>query len=179
MPRRGVVPSIQRAIYGLLLLTVLNSHLLSVASFVSERPRGEHERDGGRHEAVKILAELPDRIIDVIKPFAHHSPDHPALVQGDVTSAMRSWRPPSLTRRSSEEVVAFVELLPGSAATPSDLMAHAMRLLAPYKRPSEIIVLDVLCTGCAVYWMCCRPPRPGKSSSTNWPTRCDRAIGRI
>jgi hypothetical protein len=40
-----------------------------------------------RHEAVKILAELRDRIIDVIKPFAHHSPDHPALVQGDVTSA--------------------------------------------------------------------------------------------
>ena len=24
------------------------------------------------------------------------------------------------------------------------MMAHAMRLLAPYKRPSEIIVLDVL-----------------------------------
>ena len=38
-----------------------------------------------RHEAAKILAELPDRISDVIKPFAHHSPDHPALVQGDVT----------------------------------------------------------------------------------------------
>jgi long-chain acyl-CoA synthetase len=38
-----------------------------------------------RHEAEKILAELPDRISDVIKPFAHHSPDHPALVQGDVT----------------------------------------------------------------------------------------------
>ena len=38
-----------------------------------------------RHEAEKILAELPDRISDVIKPFARHSPDHPALVQGDVT----------------------------------------------------------------------------------------------
>jgi long-chain acyl-CoA synthetase len=38
-----------------------------------------------RHEAEKILADLPDRISDVIKPFAHHSPDHPALVQGDVT----------------------------------------------------------------------------------------------
>ena len=97
-----------------------------------------------RHEAAKILAELPDRISDVIKPFAHHGPGHPALVQGDVPGPMRSWRPPSLTRRSSEEVAAFVELLPGSAATPSDMMAHAMRLLAPYKRPSEIIVLDVL-----------------------------------
>ena len=38
-----------------------------------------------RHEAEKILAELPDRISDVIKPFARQSPDHPALVQGDVT----------------------------------------------------------------------------------------------
>jgi long-chain acyl-CoA synthetase len=40
--------------------------------------------------------------------------------------------------------VAYVELLPGSTATPADLMAHATRLLAPYKRPSEIIVLDAL-----------------------------------
>ena len=38
-----------------------------------------------RHEADEILAELPDRISDIIKPFARHSPDHPALVQGDVT----------------------------------------------------------------------------------------------
>jgi acyl-CoA synthetase (AMP-forming)/AMP-acid ligase II len=38
-----------------------------------------------RHEADKILAELPDRVSDVIKPFARQSPDHPALVQGDVT----------------------------------------------------------------------------------------------
>src|SRR6516164_1575757 len=38
-----------------------------------------------RHEAEKILAELPDRISDVIKPFVRHNPDHPALVQGDVT----------------------------------------------------------------------------------------------
>jgi long-chain acyl-CoA synthetase len=40
--------------------------------------------------------------------------------------------------------VAYVQLFPGSAATPSDLMVHATRLLAPYKRPSEIIVLDAL-----------------------------------
>src|SRR5215469_16201266 len=36
-------------------------------------------------EAEKILAELPDRISDVIKPFARQTPGHPALVQGDVT----------------------------------------------------------------------------------------------
>src|SRR5271169_5872542 len=38
-----------------------------------------------RHEADKILAELPDRISDIVKPFARHSPHHPALVQGNVT----------------------------------------------------------------------------------------------
>jgi long-chain acyl-CoA synthetase len=38
-----------------------------------------------RHEADKVLAELPDRISDVIMPIARHNPDHPALVQGDVT----------------------------------------------------------------------------------------------
>jgi long-chain acyl-CoA synthetase len=38
-----------------------------------------------RQEADEILAELPDRISDVIKPFARQSPEHPALVQGDVT----------------------------------------------------------------------------------------------
>jgi len=40
--------------------------------------------------------------------------------------------------------VAFVQLVPGSTATPADLIAHAAQLLAPYKRPSEIIVLDAL-----------------------------------
>src|SRR6516164_1071949 len=38
-----------------------------------------------REEADKILAELPDRISDVIKPFARDNPDHPALVQDNVT----------------------------------------------------------------------------------------------
>ena len=38
-----------------------------------------------RQEAEKILAELPDRIRDVIKPFARQSSDHPPLIQGDVT----------------------------------------------------------------------------------------------
>ena len=50
-------------------------------------PSSEADMNGTapRHEADQILAELPDRISDVIKPFARQSPDHPALVQGDVT----------------------------------------------------------------------------------------------
>jgi len=42
-----------------------------------------------REEADKILAELPDRISDVIKPFARDNPDHPALVQDNVTWTYR------------------------------------------------------------------------------------------
>jgi non-ribosomal peptide synthetase component E (peptide arylation enzyme) len=38
-----------------------------------------------QYETEKILVELPDRISDVIKPFARQTPDHPALVQGNVT----------------------------------------------------------------------------------------------
>jgi len=64
--------------------------------------------------------------------------EHPAVVQSAVIG-----RPV----RGNEEVVAYVQLLPGSTATPADVMAHAARLLAPYKRPAEIIVLDVLPAG--------------------------------
>ena len=64
--------------------------------------------------------------------------EHPAVVQSAVIG-----RPVP----GNEEVVAYVQLLPGSIATPADLMAHAARLLAPYRRPFEIIVLDTLPAG--------------------------------
>ena len=44
----------------------------------------------------------------------------------------------------NEEVVAFVELRPGARATPEALIEHARSALAPYKRPSEVIVLPAL-----------------------------------
>jgi long-chain acyl-CoA synthetase len=52
--------------------------------------------------------------------------EHPAVVQSAVIGR---------SVLGNEEVVAYVQLFPGSAATPFDLMAHATRLLAPYKRP--------------------------------------------
>jgi long-chain acyl-CoA synthetase len=61
--------------------------------------------------------------------------EHPAVVQSAVIGRSVS---------GNEEVVAYVELLPGSTVTTVDLMAHAVPLLTPYKRPSEIIVLDAL-----------------------------------
>ena len=44
----------------------------------------------------------------------------------------------------NEEVVAFVQLIKGSAATAQDLMAHVAPQLTSYKRPSEIILMDAL-----------------------------------
>ena len=61
--------------------------------------------------------------------------EHPAVVQSAVIGR---------SAPGNEEVVAYVELLPGSTVTPVDLMAHAAPLLTPYNRPSEIIVLDAL-----------------------------------
>jgi long-chain acyl-CoA synthetase len=43
-----------------------------------------------------------------------------------------------------EEVVAFVELVPGARATPAALLEFASASLAPYKRPAEIVVLASL-----------------------------------
>jgi long-chain acyl-CoA synthetase len=43
-----------------------------------------------------------------------------------------------------EEVVAFVQLLPDSPPTTTELAEHAARHLAPYKRPSRILVTPVL-----------------------------------
>jgi acyl-CoA synthetase (AMP-forming)/AMP-acid ligase II len=61
--------------------------------------------------------------------------EHPTVVQSAVTGR---------SVPGNEEVVAYVQLLPGSAVTPADLMAHAARLLTPYKRPSEIVMVDAL-----------------------------------
>ena len=44
----------------------------------------------------------------------------------------------------NEEVVAFVELVPDSRASPASLLEFAAASLAPYKRPAEIIVMASL-----------------------------------
>jgi len=44
----------------------------------------------------------------------------------------------------NEEIVAFVQLLPGSRATPEDLMGFVRFQLTSYKRPSKIVILDAL-----------------------------------
>jgi long-chain acyl-CoA synthetase len=60
---------------------------------------------------------------------------HPSVVQSAVVGR---------AVHANEEVVAYVQLLPGSATTVDELMEHAVRHLTAYKRPSEIVVLDAL-----------------------------------
>jgi long-chain acyl-CoA synthetase len=60
---------------------------------------------------------------------------HPAVVQSAVIGR---------AVHANEEVVAYVQLLPGATATADELMAHAARHLTAYKRPSEIVILEAL-----------------------------------
>ena len=60
---------------------------------------------------------------------------HPAVVQSAVIGRAVP---------GNEEVVAYVQLLPGSEACADDLMAHACRQLTAYKRPAEIVILEAL-----------------------------------
>jgi long-chain acyl-CoA synthetase len=60
---------------------------------------------------------------------------HPEVTQSAVVGR---------TTDSDEEVVAFVELVPGASVTPRALLEFAAATLAPYKRPSEIIVMAAL-----------------------------------
>ncbi len=46
-----------------------------------------------------------------------------------------------------EEVIAFVQLSPGSAANVAEIADHAGKNLAPYKRPSRILLMPELPVG--------------------------------
>jgi acyl-CoA synthetase (AMP-forming)/AMP-acid ligase II len=60
---------------------------------------------------------------------------HPAVVQSAVIGR---------SVPGDEQVLAFVQLLPGSAVTAGELAAHAAQHLALYKRPSEIFLVPAM-----------------------------------
>jgi len=60
---------------------------------------------------------------------------HPAVLHSAVVGRAVS---------GNEEVVAFVELKPGESTTPAELARYVEGELAPYKRPSEIVVAPQL-----------------------------------
>jgi long-chain acyl-CoA synthetase len=55
---------------------------------------------------------------------------HPAILRSAVIGR---------SVEGDEEVVAFLQLLPGQALTPAEAADHAAKNLAPYKRPSQIV----------------------------------------
>ncbi|MBM3536400.1 MAG: long-chain fatty acid--CoA ligase [Alphaproteobacteria bacterium] len=60
---------------------------------------------------------------------------------------MVTWRRVPLIGRAvegNEEVVAFVQPVPGRSLSVSQLAEFAAERLAPYKRPQEIVVLEAL-----------------------------------
>jgi long-chain acyl-CoA synthetase len=62
---------------------------------------------------------------------------HPAVVHSAVVGRLVE---------GDEEVVAFVQLMPEIDLTPSDLAEYAARHLAPYKRPSQILLVSTMPT---------------------------------
>jgi acyl-CoA synthetase (AMP-forming)/AMP-acid ligase II len=60
---------------------------------------------------------------------------HPAVAR---TAVMAS------AHKGSEELTAFVELRPGASCNSAELAGHVAASLAPYKRPSEFIVVEAL-----------------------------------
>jgi acyl-CoA synthetase (AMP-forming)/AMP-acid ligase II len=62
---------------------------------------------------------------------------HPAVLQAAVIGQSIG---------ADEEILAFVQKVPGSALTVAELHRHAASLLSPHKRPTRIAVLDTLPT---------------------------------
>ncbi len=62
---------------------------------------------------------------------------HPDVTQSAVVGRKKD---------GDEEVVAFVELAAGARTTPEALLGYAAGMLAPYKRPAEIITIGALPT---------------------------------
>jgi len=60
---------------------------------------------------------------------------HPGVVQSAVIGR---------SVEGNEEVIAFVQLIPGSSATATELAEYAARHLASYKRPSQVLIVPAM-----------------------------------
>src|SRR5712672_28307 len=71
---------------------------------------------------------------------------YPAEIEAVLNSHGSAVQPPLVARTNegNEEVVAFVQLMPGTATNSDELMAYVAPQLTSYKRPCEIVVLPAL-----------------------------------
>jgi len=63
---------------------------------------------------------------------------HPAIVRSAVIGRSVEGT------KGDEEVIAFVQLAPGSSLTEAELAQYAAQHLAPYKRPSHILLVQTM-----------------------------------
>ncbi|MHC2332925.1 class I adenylate-forming enzyme family protein [Bradyrhizobium sp. USDA 4454] len=68
----------------------------------------------------------------------------PAEVRAVLNSHDEVLQSTVVERAADGEAVAFVHLIRGARARPSDLMAYVATLLAPYECPAEVILLDAI-----------------------------------
>jgi len=102
-------------------------------------------RDLARSEAGNLF--IVGRTKELIVHFGHNV--YPAEVEAVLNSHPAVARSAVIGRAVSgaegdEEVVAFVQLLAGVPCTTTALGEHAARHLAPYKRPSHIVVIPAM-----------------------------------
>ena len=90
---------------------------------------------------------LVGRLKDIIVPASGFNV-YPAEVESALNSHPAVEQSAVVGRSVSlnEEVVAYVQLRRGQHVGAAELQAHLKPLLSPYKRPSEIVFLDVLPT---------------------------------
>lgn len=62
---------------------------------------------------------------------------HPGVVRSAVIGR-------TIEGQGNEEVLAFIQLAPGASVTTNELAAYAAKQLAPYKQPSQFIVVPVM-----------------------------------
>jgi acyl-CoA synthetase (AMP-forming)/AMP-acid ligase II len=103
-------------------------------------------RDLARLEDLNHLF-IVGRTKDLIVRFGFNV--YPAEVEGVLNAHPEVVRSGVLGRsvegtQGDEEVIAFVQLSPGSRLTTTQLAEHATRHLSPYKRPSHIIIVPTI-----------------------------------
>jgi acyl-CoA synthetase (AMP-forming)/AMP-acid ligase II len=105
----------------------------------------------GWYKTGDIGAVDPDgslRILDRAREIIIHSGFnvYPAEVEAELTTHPDVTLAAVVGRKvpGNEEVVAFVQPVPGRAPTPAEIAAFVAPRLAPYKRPAEIRVMEAL-----------------------------------
>ena len=90
-------------------------------------------------DCLYIVGRTKEMIIRSVQRLSRRGRSNPQFTQGLVQSAVVG-----RAVNGNGEIVAFVQLLPGSRVKPADLMDFIEPRLTSYMRPPKIIIVDVL-----------------------------------